>query len=60
MRQFQREPTIYVTENNDTSFKFTFKPSTMLIVLPVLNTSNCQSILEYLSLQHNFKLFKFL
>ena len=32
MRQFQCVPTIYVTENKETSFKFTFKPSTMSIV----------------------------
>ena len=32
MRQFQYVPTIYVTENKETSFKFTFKPSTIFIV----------------------------
>ena len=32
MRQFQCVPAIYVTENKEASFKFTFKPSTMFIV----------------------------
>ena len=32
MRQIQCVPTMYVTENKETSFKFTFKPSTMFIV----------------------------
>ena len=32
MRQFQCVPTAYVTENKETSFKFTLKPSTMSIV----------------------------
>ena len=31
-RQFQCVPTIYVTENKETSFKFTFQPITMFIV----------------------------
>ena len=49
-------PTIYVTENKETSFKFTFKLPCSLS-LPILNISNCHSVMEYLSLQH--KLFKF-
>ena len=32
MRLFRCVPTLYVTENKETSFKFTFKPSTMFIV----------------------------
>ena len=32
LRQFQCVPTTYVTENKETSFKFTLKPSTMSIV----------------------------
>ena len=35
--QFQCVQTIYITENKDTSLKFTFKTSTMLIVFVYLN-----------------------
>ena len=49
MRQFQCVPNICVTENKETSFKFTFKPSNMpgvpcSLPLPILNISNSLSV----------------
>ena len=39
----------YVTENDETYFKiYTYQESCPL-VLPLLNTSSCQSVLKYLS-----------
>ena len=40
-----RIPTTYVTENKETKFKFTLKPSIMSIFLPLLNISSCHSVL---------------
>ena len=37
MRQFRCLPTTYVTENKETSFKFTLKPCTMSIVFAYFN-----------------------
>ena len=58
MRQFQYVPTTYVTENQEENYLeiFIFQVSCPLS-LPLLNISNCQSVLEYLSLY--CKLFMF-
>ena len=47
MRQFQCVSTTYVTEKKVTMFEFTLQPRIMSIVffLPLLNISNCQSVL---------------
>ena len=55
-RQFQGEPTTYVTENKEESYLeiYTFQASCPLS-LPLLNIPNCQSVLKFLPLY--YKLF---
>ena len=50
-RQFQRVSTTYVTESKEENFLeiYIFQVSCTLS-LPLLNISNCQSVLKYLSL----------
>ena len=48
MRQIQCVPTKYVTEIKEIYFEIYTKQESCPLALPLLNTSNCQSVLKYL------------
>ena len=50
MRQFQYVPTTYATEIKETDFEKDTKQVSCPLALPLLNISNCQSVLKYMSL----------
>ena len=50
MRQFQYVPTTYVTDIKETYSEIYTKQVSCPLALPLLNISNCQSVLKYLSL----------
>ena len=50
MSQFQCVQTTYVTEIKETFFEIYTKQVSCPLALPLLNISNCQSVLKYLSL----------
>ena len=49
--QFQCVPTSYVTEIKETYFEIYTKQVSCLLAVSLLNISNCQSVLKYLSLK---------
>ena len=50
MRQFQSVPTTHVSEIKETCFEIYTKQVSCPLALPLLNISNCQSVLKYLSI----------
>ena len=54
MRQFQCVPTTNVTEIKETYFEIYTKQVSCPLSLPLLNISNCQPVLKYLSLAFFF------
>ena len=57
VRQFQCVPTTYVTEIKEIYFEIYTKQESCPLALPLLNISNCQSVLKYLSLYSKLFIF---
>ena len=50
MRKFQYVPTTYAAEIKETNFEIYTEQVSCPLAVPLLNISNCQSVLKYLSL----------